>query len=210
MNLLLALALIGGAAHAEDFVMTPFRAVTAQAADSGRATAARAPAKVAQDPIDRLAAQLIREGDQLEREDGVLHALGRDEKLGPNSGRRIEAGVLEVEGDPAAGRIGDEDSNYYDLLERHTYARLEASETVTTVAADGKSATVETHVYIVGLGGSLRQVQRIVISGFLDKAGKLTPDPKKSKSEALSPASAAPRWEKLVPELLKLHKTLEA
>lgn len=164
---------------------------------------------VAPKPVQELMNRLIADGDAVQRAEDVLLALQKTDRPKAGVTRQLTIGLVETAPDPAAGRIGEEGSMYRDLAHRRVFTRLEVQVLTTTVGKDGKG-TVASRIYFVALDAKLYEIVSQRGAGALDKDGAFQPDAATIETKPVKPADAKADWDKLVPELLRIHRVIEA
>lgn len=172
--------------------------------------AATAAAPVDKRALDGLIDRLAKDGTMVQQPGGILHAFQKTE-ANSTSERQVTVGLLEIAGKKNEGVIAETDMgvSIIDLVERHTYSRLEAQTMVVTVAAHG-TAKVENRVYMVTMDGRLLGAISQSGSAKADKTGAVVIDESKLKTTTLSPAAVKKDWDALLPELVKMGKVIEA
>jgi hypothetical protein len=202
-----ALALMLAAAPL--WAQTPPDPIQQGAQKLAQARAAAGPVAVAPKPVRALMDRLIATGELNVRPSDVFHYLERGDAPGPGMKRTITMGIVEVPPPKDAGRLGGPDSPYRDALERHVYTHLEI-QVVTTAAGTGGAGTLESRIYKVSLDAQLFGVILQQAPGVFNAKGELEVNSAAIKTSAPTPAAAKPDWDKLVPELLNIHRLIEA
>jgi hypothetical protein len=214
--LLLSAALLAAPCRAQVAVPEglPEAVAGARAMGAARKAAAKAAAPSAgqRKSLDALIGRLIKDGAEARHPQGRLHAFQKAEAT-PRGQREVTVGLVEVPNAPGAGVLSDPGNGgggpvYQDLVERHTYDHLEAQVMEITVNPDGKTAAVDSRIFVIGMDG--RVLGEISQSGQGAVTGsEVSLDGAKLTTVRIAPAAAKPEWDRLLPELLKMGRIVE-
>jgi len=159
-------------------------------------------------PVNALFDRLVKDGEQIQTEDGVQDTYtrsGQPKKVG--RWRNLQVGVVE-QGDPDAAADRSGRLQFRDLVMRRVFSTLEAQSEEWTAAKDG-TGRVDLWHFTVSLDAKLLSVEHDWFPAKAGPDGKLQAQQDESRSERLAPSSPAvqARWKKLSGELLLLGRT---
>lgn len=192
--------------------------VTADQAD-GIAAAARSarslrekltPAAVDPKPVKALTDRLVKDGEQVEMEEGIANLytrFGRPDASGRF--KNLQANLVEI---PAELAEAPNDSMFRQAVMRRYFSHLEATSEsweIDPVTGRGK---VHVWIYRVSLDGLLMSVEHQIAPVEPGPDGEPAPDEAKARSYRMSPSdpSVQRRWKALTKELLTLGRVVEA
>lgn len=168
------------------------------------------PAAVDPKPVKALTDRLVRDGEQVEMEQGlgnVYTRIGRPDANGRF--KNLQANLVEV---PAELAEAPADSMFRQAVMRRYFSHLEAtSESWEVDPKTGKGA-VHVWIYKVALEGRLLSVEHQVAPVEPDADGQASPVEGKARSYRMSPSdpSVQRRWKALTKELMTLGRVVEA
>ena len=206
--LVLALAL---PASAQTFVSADQADGLAAAARSARTLREKlTPAAVDPKPVRSLTDRLVKDGEQIEMEQGIGNIYTRVGK--PDAQGRfknIQANLVEI---PAELAEVPSDSMFRQAVMRRYFSHLEATSESWEVDPKTGKGTVHVWIYRVGLEGTLMSVVHKIAPVEQGPDGQVGPIEEKARSYRLAPSdpSVQRRWKALSKELMTLGRVVEA
>ncbi len=206
--LVLALAL---PASAQTFVSADHVEGLAAAAKSARTLREKlTPAAVDPKPVKSLTDRLVKDGEQIEMEQGIGNIYTRVGRPDAN-GRfmNIQANLVEI---PAEIAEAPSDSMFRQAVMRRYFSHLEATSESWEVDPKTGKGTVHVWTYRVGLEGTLISVVHQIAPVEPGPDGQVGPIEEKARSYRLAPSdpSVQRRWKALTKELATLGRVVEA
>lgn len=206
--LVLALAL---PASAQTFVSAGQADDLAAAARSTRTLRDKlTPAPVDPKPVRSLTDRLVKDGEQVEMEEGIANLLtrfGRPDAKGRF--KNLQANLVEI---PAELAEAPGDSMFRQAVMRRYFSHLEATSESWEV--DPKTGKGKVHVWIfkVALEGRLLSVEHQIAPVEAGPDGEAAPNEAKARSYRMAPSdpSVQRRWKALAKELMTLGRVVEA
>jgi hypothetical protein len=206
--LVLALAL---PASAQTFVSADQADGLAAAAKSARTLREKlTPAAVDPKPVKSLTDRLVKDGEQIEMEQGIGNIYTRVGK--PDAQGRfknIQANLVEI---PAELAEAPNDSMFRQAVMRRYFSHLEATSESWDVDPKTGKGTVHVWTYRVGLEGTLMSVVHQIAPVEPGPDGQVGPVEEKARSYRLAPSdpSVQRRWKSFSKELMTLGRVVEA
>jgi hypothetical protein len=206
--LILALAL---PASAQNFVSADQADDIAAASRSARTLGAKLrPAAVDPRPVKALTDRLVKDGEQVEMEQGIGNIYTRIGKPDANGRfKNLQANLVEI---PAELAEAPKDSMFRQTVMRRYFSHLEATSESWEVDPKTGKGKVHVWIYRVGLEGALMSVEHQIAPVEPGADGQAAPVEEKARSYRLSPSdpSVQRRWKALTKELLTLGRVVEA
>lgn len=206
--LVLALAL---PASAQTFVSADQADGLAAAAKSARTLREKlTPAAVDPKPVKSLTDRLVKDGEQIEMEQGIGNIYTRVGRPDANGRfRNIQANLVEI---PAELAEAPSDSMFRQAVMRRYFSHLEATSESWEVDPKTGKGTVHVWIYRVGLEGTLMSVVHQIAPVEPGADGQAGPVEEKARSYRLAPSdpSVQRRWKALSRELMTLGRVVEA
>lgn len=206
--LVLALAL---PASAQTFVSADQADGLAAAVKSARTLREKlTPAAVDPRPVKSLTDRLVKNGEQIEMEQGIGNIYTRVGKPDANGRfRNIQANLVEIPAELAEAPSG---SMFRQAVMRRYFSHLEATSESWEVDPETGRGTVHVWTYRVGLEGTLMSVVHQIAPVEPGADGQVGPVEEKARSYRLAPSdpSVQRRWKALTKELLTLGRVVEA
>lgn len=206
--LVLALAL---PASAQTFVSVDQADGLAAAASTARTLREKlTPAAVDPKPVKSLTERLVKDGEQIEMEQGIGNIYTRVGKPDANGRfRNIQVNLVEI---PAELAEAPSDSMFRQAVMRRYFSHLEATSESWEVNPKTGKGTVHVWTYRVGLEGTLMSVVHQIAPVEPGPDGQVGPIEEKARSYRLAPSapSVQRRWKALTKELMTLGRVVEA
>jgi hypothetical protein len=206
--LVLALAL---PASAQTFVSAGQADDLAAAARSTRSLRDKlTPAPVDPKPVKSLTDRLVKDGEQVEMEEGIGNIytrIGRPDAKGRF--KNLQANLVEI---PAELAETPSDSMFRQAVMRRYFSHLEATSESWEVDPQTGKGRVHVWIYKVSLDGRLISVEHQIAPVEPDADGQVSPVESKARSYRMAPSdpSVQRRWKALTKELMTLGLVVEA
>lgn len=168
------------------------------------------PAAVDPKPVKTLTDRLVKDGEQVEMEQGIGNIYTRIGK--PDAKGRfknLQANLVEI---PAELAEAPADSMFRQAVMRRYFSHLEATSESWEVNPQTGMGTVHVWIFRVGLEGKLMSVEHQIAPVEPGADGQASPVEAKARSYRLSPSdpSVQRRWKALTKELVTLGRVVEA
>jgi hypothetical protein len=198
-------------ASAQTFVSADQADGLAAAASSARTLREKlSPAPVDPKPVKTLTDRLVKNGEQVEMEQGIGNIYTRVGK--PDAKGRfknLQANLVEI---PAELAEAPSDSMFRQAVMRRYFSHLEATSESWEVNPQTGKGTLHVWIYRVGLAGTLISVEHQIAPVEPGADGQAGPVEEKARSYRLAPSdpSVQRRWKALTKELMTLGRVVEA
>ncbi|MBI2387030.1 MAG: hypothetical protein HYV14_13640 [Elusimicrobia bacterium] len=198
-------------AFAQDFVSSDHADGIAAAAKSARTLRDKlTPAPVDPRPVKALTDRLIKDGEQVEMEQGIGNIYTRVGRPDANGRfKSLQANLVEI---PAELTETPDDSMFRQVVMRRYFSHLEATSESWEVDPKTGKGKVRVWIYKVSLDGRLMSVEHQIAPVEPGEDGQAAPVEAKARSYRLSPSdpSVQRRWKAMTKELLTLGRVVEA
>ncbi len=168
------------------------------------------PAAVDPAPVKSLTDRLVKDGEQVEMEEGIGNIYTRIGKPDANGRfKNLQANLVEI---PAELAETPDDTMFRQAVLRRYFSHLEATSENWEVNPKTGKGTVHVWIYRVGLEGRLMSVEHQIAPVVPGEDGQAFPVEAKARSYRLSPSdpSVQRRWKALTKELMTLGRVVEA
>jgi len=161
-------------------------------------------------PVKALTDRLVKDGEQVEMEEGIGNIYTRIGKPDANGRfKNLQANLVEI---PAELAEAPSDSMFRQAVMRRYFSHLEATSESWEVDPKTGKGKVHVWIYRVGLEGRLMSVEHQIAPVEPDADGQVSPVESKARSYRMAPSdpSVQRRWKALTKELMTLGRVVEA